>query len=778
MSNRCVLIMDEDERFVQFVTNSMTPFGFDVQCVDRNPEGIQQIKSFKPNLILISAEQSDKSGLSLCCKTKKAVGKRVPVVLTTATLSKDELELHSKQRLHADTYLFKDNLTPEILVAKIGNLLQLDQMDNFDEVMASIQNVNHMGETELNLGGKKDSDPPWMQELLAETSSKAKLNNTKISEQSFTADDSDNYMTADIRKRLVEQEKEISYLRYELKEAKRDARSSPFSSDFLNIREDAAQKDKQIVHLSEKIAASQQTNIDNEEKLRELAERVNTLRKESEKLREKEKDLTIRHEVAQTELVKLNALYEDKCKEFDDHINSFQTQLNDAIAVKEKEFQKTFEELEDNLELENQQALEDLEAEIRDELTNEHNAVLTNIREANAEELAKQNKIFEEAREHFESLISDLEADHQTELKNYDQQAADQTADALKKAESDFQVELDKLSQAHAAESKRLNKEIEALQSGQNDQLEAAEAKHQVRLAEYEQELRKEITTVQQQAAEEKAEALKDAHDEFQEKIKELEEKHAAIFLEKERKLEVELNKAQKQLDLEKANATTTAKDQHKKEIDSICKKYEKRTAELTDKHSKEISRLTQSLEKERQQNANRMQAQKSKHQKEIEQKDQQLENTIKKIEKKFIKAKNIAATSVEAQYKQETDTLRQKHDDQIAELTEKHTVEIKKLQTELKQAQKTAQDQHTRISTEQHQKELQEIEQKLQKETKDLTSKMEGMRKEKSAEIESIKQRAIDELRKVKEKLMNEKKAHEATRHELESKIAQFLSK
>ena len=50
MSNRCVLIMDEDERFVQFVTNSMTPFGFDVQCVDRNPEGIQQIKSFNRHL--------------------------------------------------------------------------------------------------------------------------------------------------------------------------------------------------------------------------------------------------------------------------------------------------------------------------------------------------------------------------------------------------------------------------------------------------------------------------------------------------------------------------------------------------------------------------------------------------------------------------------------------------------------------------------------------------------------------------------------------------------
>jgi hypothetical protein len=49
--------------------------------------------------------------------------------------------------------------------------------------------------------------------------------------------------------RVAELEEEIESLRQELDQARRDARSSPFSSEFLVLREEAAAKDKRLREL-------------------------------------------------------------------------------------------------------------------------------------------------------------------------------------------------------------------------------------------------------------------------------------------------------------------------------------------------------------------------------------------------------------------------------------------------------------------------------------------------------------------------------------------------
>jgi hypothetical protein len=85
---------------------------------------VEQIKQTAPGLIFIAVDRPAKEGFALFSEIRREV-KKTPIVLVTATLPAEELNLHAKLKVHADAYLDKRTLTAKELLSCLDGLLAL-----------------------------------------------------------------------------------------------------------------------------------------------------------------------------------------------------------------------------------------------------------------------------------------------------------------------------------------------------------------------------------------------------------------------------------------------------------------------------------------------------------------------------------------------------------------------------------------------------------------------------------------------------------------------------
>ncbi|MCW4019784.1 MAG: response regulator, partial [Candidatus Bathyarchaeota archaeon] len=125
MATRRILVFDNDEAFLALLQSSLGAYGFEVQMAAPVSDDIHTIKVLNPTAVFMAVDAPDKLGYKLCSKAKKAVGKKVPIILATATVSPDDLALHGKLRYHADVYLDKRSLSRAELLDKLDKLIGL-----------------------------------------------------------------------------------------------------------------------------------------------------------------------------------------------------------------------------------------------------------------------------------------------------------------------------------------------------------------------------------------------------------------------------------------------------------------------------------------------------------------------------------------------------------------------------------------------------------------------------------------------------------------------------
>ena len=114
MTDRRVMVMDNNNDLIEIIRDALMPYGYEAQLVEAGENGIHIVKSLRPDAVFVAAEQSDKSRLALCSKAKKVAGSQIPVILISSNIPKSDLDLHGKQRYHADAYLNKmDFITKE-----------------------------------------------------------------------------------------------------------------------------------------------------------------------------------------------------------------------------------------------------------------------------------------------------------------------------------------------------------------------------------------------------------------------------------------------------------------------------------------------------------------------------------------------------------------------------------------------------------------------------------------------------------------------------------------
>ena len=128
MSQRRILLVDADLEFHRLLTRELAPFGVEV-VRDDAPEAIGRIAQLGAEALFIAVDQpEEKKGYALFSKAKKGPAANIPVVLVTSTISADGFAGHRKLKVHADDYLDKRGLSPHVLIGKLHNLLELEEL--------------------------------------------------------------------------------------------------------------------------------------------------------------------------------------------------------------------------------------------------------------------------------------------------------------------------------------------------------------------------------------------------------------------------------------------------------------------------------------------------------------------------------------------------------------------------------------------------------------------------------------------------------------------------
>jgi len=226
MSPHRALLLDADEDFLALLKQSLEPCGISVvQIRVREDTSLGEILADPPDLIFILVELPDKEGFGLFTRVR-SLAKRLPIAMVTSSLSATEMSLHAKLRLHADLYLNKRALDPELLLRTLQPLLP-------DAPGLAAQTSRHVPMRSLPDG--TGSIPEWLSDAPEEGEVQALFTgfpDDALGEGGGIASD------AETARRIARLEAERDQLRRELAEARRDASSSPFSVEAVSQREE------------------------------------------------------------------------------------------------------------------------------------------------------------------------------------------------------------------------------------------------------------------------------------------------------------------------------------------------------------------------------------------------------------------------------------------------------------------------------------------------------------------------------------------------------------
>ncbi len=137
--NPRVLIIDDDERLGELLTEYLGRFGFDVRTAAHPDAGLRLLKSDSPDIVILDVMLPDVDGFAVCRRIRET--SRVPIVMLTAR--GDVMDRIVGLELGADDYLPKP-FEPRELVARIQAVLRRGKPSEDDEVL-------RVGALELNV---------------------------------------------------------------------------------------------------------------------------------------------------------------------------------------------------------------------------------------------------------------------------------------------------------------------------------------------------------------------------------------------------------------------------------------------------------------------------------------------------------------------------------------------------------------------------------------------------------------------------------------------------
>jgi len=469
MSPHRALLLDADEDFLALLKQSLEPCGISVvQIRVREDTSLGEILADPPDLIFILVELPDKEGFGLFTRVR-SLAKRVPIAMVTSSLSATEMSLHAKLRLHADLYLNKRALDPELLLRTLQPLLP-------DAPGLAAQTSRHVPMRSLPDG--TGSIPEWLSDAPEEGEVQALFTgfpDDALGEGGGIASD------AETARRIARLEAERDQLRRELAEARRDASSSPFSVEAVSQREEinrsaaelsrlqfeighhdreVGEARQELAHQAEELEVALREKSDALVRLMQFEEQLDDAGSEIRRLEEQRRVLEeaeasdrarVQQEFAEQRERDTEALFQTQLKlaELGSALREMKEAAEGAQGIHEAELAE--------LRVGKERAIARLEKRWGERLElaqREHEAALQTEREHHADELrVLENSHRLEARaEQGAQELEKLEAGHREALARLDRERKSEISRALEEQKVEVEARLEKVQRAHAEE--------------------------------------------------------------------------------------------------------------------------------------------------------------------------------------------------------------------------------------------------------------------------------------------------------------------------------------
>ena len=128
MEQERILIVDDDPDITETMKVVLENSGYKVDCAANGGEAMEQIKTFKPNLIILDVMMSTlEEGITISRELKKdSRYKKIPIIIISAVKEKTGIDFASaagdEDWLPVEDFLDKP-VKPELLLEKVRTLL-------------------------------------------------------------------------------------------------------------------------------------------------------------------------------------------------------------------------------------------------------------------------------------------------------------------------------------------------------------------------------------------------------------------------------------------------------------------------------------------------------------------------------------------------------------------------------------------------------------------------------------------------------------------------------
>jgi CheY-like chemotaxis protein len=122
MSNKRVLIVEDDNFVAEVYSTKLMEMGHEVTIAQNGEEGLKMIREDVPDLILLDIIMPVMGGIEMLEELKKSEEwKKIPVILLTNVGEKDSIQ--KVQSLGVNDYLIKSHFTPAEVIEKMEAVL-------------------------------------------------------------------------------------------------------------------------------------------------------------------------------------------------------------------------------------------------------------------------------------------------------------------------------------------------------------------------------------------------------------------------------------------------------------------------------------------------------------------------------------------------------------------------------------------------------------------------------------------------------------------------------
>lgn len=120
-----IAIIEDDPVISQMYRFKFEASDFEVQLANNGKRGIEMVKSFKPDLILLDLQMPEMNGAdALEIIRKNEWGKNIPVIILTNMGEEESPKKLRKLGIHS--YIVKANLTPNQVLKRVQEALSID----------------------------------------------------------------------------------------------------------------------------------------------------------------------------------------------------------------------------------------------------------------------------------------------------------------------------------------------------------------------------------------------------------------------------------------------------------------------------------------------------------------------------------------------------------------------------------------------------------------------------------------------------------------------------